>query len=167
MSLTVAGMVDEVGKRGNRVILKIDDRSARLEATLFEEAFAQYRNILTKGAIVLLEGKIRYDDFIDGWRLTVNKVQDVATIRQQNARRLLIRWPEANGTRRDLVRQLEQILKPHRDGACSIAVHYRNPSARAVVSFSDDWKIRPSNELLENLRKLCGPDGVHISYGRS
>ena len=165
--VTVAGMVDEVGKRGNRVILKIDDRSARLEATLFEEAFAQYRNILTKGAIVLLEGKIRYDDFIDGWRLTVNKVQDVATIRQQNARRLLIRWPEANGTRRDLVRQLEQILKPHRDGACSIAVHYRNPSARAVVSFSDDWKIRPSNELLENLRKLCGPDGVHISYGRS
>ncbi len=166
--VTVAGMVDEIGKRGNRIILKIDDRSARLEATLFEDAYAQYKNILTKGAIVLLEGKIRYDDFIDGWRLTVNKVQAVEQIRQQNARRLLIRWPEANGTRRDVARQLEQILSPHRSGnaPCCIAVHYRNQSARAVVSFSDEWKIAPSNELLEQLRKLCGSDGVQLSYGR-
>jgi len=167
--VTVAGMVDEVGKRGNRIIIKIDDRSARLEATLFEEAYAQYKHILTKGAVVLLEGKIRFDDFIDGWRLTINKAQAVEQIRQQNARRLLLRWPDTNGNRRDVARQLEQILKPHRNdnAPCSIAVHYRNQSARAVVSFSDDWKIAPNNEVLEQLRKLCGSDGVQLSYGRS
>ncbi|MGE0113652.1 MAG: DNA polymerase III subunit alpha [Steroidobacteraceae bacterium] len=164
--VTVAGMVDEIGKRGNRIILKIDDRSARLEATLFEDAYLQYKHILNKGAIVLVEGRIRYDDFIDGWRLTVSKVQDVAQIRQQNARRLLLRWPE-NGVRRDVVRQLEQILKPHRNGACTIAIHYRNTQARAVVNFSDEWKISPNGELLEELRKLCGTDGVQLNYGRN
>jgi DNA polymerase-3 subunit alpha len=161
-------MIDEVGKRGNRIILKIDDRTGRIEATLFEEAYLQYKSILVKGAIVVLEGKIRYDDFIDGWRLNINKAQAVEQIRQQNARCLLLRWPEVNGVRRDVARQLEQILKPHRNGsgACSIAVHYRNQSARAVVNFSDDWKIAPNNELLEQLRKLCGSDGVQLSYGR-
>lgn len=166
--VTVAGLIDEVGKRGNRIILKINDGSGYLEATFFEEAYLQYKSILTKGAIVLLEGKIRFDDFIDGWRLTVNKVQAVEQIRQQNARRLLLRWPEANGSRRDVARQLEQILKPHRNGSapCSIAIHYRNQSARALVSLSDEWKIVPSNEVLEQLRKLCGSDGVQLSYGR-
>jgi DNA polymerase-3 subunit alpha len=163
--VTVAGMVDEIGKRGNRIIIKIDDRSARLEATLFEDAYLQYKSILNKGAIVLLDGKIRYDDFIDGWRLTVSKAQAVAQVRQQNAYRLWIRWPETNT--RDAVLQLERILKPYRNGACGVAVHYRNSTARAVVSFSDDWNILPSDELLEQLRKLCGSDGVQLSYGRA
>ena len=162
--VTVAGMVDEISKRGNRIILKIDDRSARLEATLFEEAFLQYKNILNKGEIVLLDGKIRYDDFIDGWRLTVNKVQAVEQVRIQHAHRLLIRWPERGS--REVVRQLEGILKPNRNGTCAVAVHYRNGEARAVLAFSDEWKIVPDNQLLERLRKLCGTDGVHFSYGR-
>ena len=163
--VTVAGMVDEVGKRGNRIILKIDDRSGRLEATLFEEAYLQYKSLLTKGSIVLLEGKLRYDDFIDGWRLTVNKVQAVGQVRLQNARRLMIRWPDKSV--RDMVPQLEKILKPHRKGACDVAVYYRNNNARAVLHLPEDWKISPSDELLDQLRKVCGSDGVQLSYGRA
>jgi DNA polymerase III subunit alpha len=163
--VTIGGMVDEVGKRGNRIILKIDDRSGRVEATLFEDAYAQYRTLLTKGAIVLLDGKLRYDDFIDGWRLTVNKVQGIEQIRQQHARRIWLRWPESS--RRDLPKQLQQILKPHCAGSCNIAIRYRNRHASAVMSFSDEWKVTPSNELLEQLRRLCGHDGVQLSYGRS
>ncbi len=163
--VTIAGMVDEVGKRGNRIILKIDDRSARLEATLFEEAYLQYKTMLNKGAIVLLDGKLRYDDFIDGWRLTVTKVQAVDQVRMLNARRLWIRWPDRSV--RDMTQQLERILKPHRQGECAVAVHYRNGVARAVLNFSDEWKVLPSNELLEQLRKVCGVDGVQLSYVRA
>jgi len=161
--VTVAGMVDNIGKRGNRIIFKLDDCSARVEATIFEEAYQPYRDILVKGAVVLVEGSIRYDDFIDGWRVTVNKAQDIQQVRQQHARRLLIRWPEADG-RQDFVRRLEHMLKLYRGGQCSIAVHYRNAQARSVVSFSDEWKIRPDHELLEQLRQLCGQDGVQLTY---
>ena len=112
----------------------------------------------------MLDGKIRYDDFIDGWRLTVNKVQAVEQVRIQHAHRLFIRWPERGSG--EVVRQLEGILKPNRNGTCGVAVHYRNGEARAVLAFSDDWKIVPDNQLLERLRKLCGKDGVHLSYGR-
>jgi DNA polymerase-3 subunit alpha len=163
--VTIAGMIDDVGKRGNRIIFKLDDCSARVEATIFEEAYQPYREILVKGAIVLVEGNIRYDDFIDGWRVMVNRLQDIQQVRQQNARRLLIRWPETT-ERKDFVRELEQMLKPHRGGHCSIAIHYRNAAARGVVSFSDEWKIRPNTELLDQLRQLCGKDAVQLSYAQ-
>lgn len=160
--VTVAGMIDDVGKRGNRFIFKLDDRSGRVEATLFEEAYQTYRNTLVKGAIVVVEGNIRYDDFIDGWRIAVNRVQDIQQVRSQNAQRLDIRWPDKQ--QKDFVRELERLLKPHRGGPCSVAIHYRNAQARGVVSLSDEWKVRPSNELLDELRLRCGKDGVQLSY---
>ena len=40
---TVAGMVFDLGKRGSRMIFTLDDRSGRLEVTMFEEVYQQYR----------------------------------------------------------------------------------------------------------------------------
>ena len=39
--VTVAGVIDEVRKRGPRTILTLDDRTGRLEVTLFDEVFQQ------------------------------------------------------------------------------------------------------------------------------
>jgi DNA polymerase-3 subunit alpha len=65
-----------------------------------------------------------------------------------------------------MVPQLEKILKPHRKGACDVVVYYRNQDARAVLQLSEEWKISPSDELLDQLRKVCGSEGVQLSYGR-
>ena len=42
---TVAGMVFDLGKRGSRVIFTLDDRSGRLEASMFEDVWQQYRTL--------------------------------------------------------------------------------------------------------------------------
>ena len=54
--VTVAGLIDEVKKRGPRTILRLDDRTGRLEVTLFEEVFQKYRDLVVKDALVLVEG---------------------------------------------------------------------------------------------------------------
>ena len=66
---TVAGLVLEIRRRPNRVTLILDDRSARLEVSLFEETFQQYRDIIVKDAILIVDGMLRFDDFIEAWRL--------------------------------------------------------------------------------------------------
>src|ERR1700678_563871 len=66
---TVAGLVLEIRRRPNRVTLILDDRSARLEVSLYEETFQQYRDIVVKDAILIVEGTLRFDDFIEAWRL--------------------------------------------------------------------------------------------------
>src|SRR5947207_5549726 len=44
--VTVAGLIDEVKKRGPRVILTLDDRTGRLEVLLFEETWQRHRELL-------------------------------------------------------------------------------------------------------------------------
>ncbi len=66
---TVAGLVLEIRRRPNRVTLILDDRSARLEVSLYEEVFQQHRDIIVKDAILIIDGTLRFDDFIEAWRL--------------------------------------------------------------------------------------------------
>ena len=67
---TVAGMVFDLGKRGSRMIFTLDDRSGRIEASMFEDVWQQYRTLIAKSAILIVEGSLRFDEFIEGWRLT-------------------------------------------------------------------------------------------------
>jgi DNA polymerase III subunit alpha len=160
---TVAGMVFDMGKRGSRVIFTLDDRSGRIEASMFEDVYQQYRNVLAKNAIVLVEGSLRFDEFIEGWRLTAKRVLDIEQAREQHARRIVLRWPEA--PERALVSTLEQTLKPFRGGKCAIAIRYRSLEARADLVLSDEWCVKPTRELTERLSRLFGNDGVRVLYG--
>ena len=99
---TVAGMVFDLGKRGSRMIFTLDDRSGRLEASMFEDVWQQYRTLIAKSAILIVEGSLRFDEYIEGWRLTAKRVIDIDQAREQHARRLVLRWPEK---RRRHVRQ--------------------------------------------------------------
>jgi DNA polymerase-3 subunit alpha len=159
---TVAGMVFDLGKRGSRVIFTLDDRSGRLEASMFEDVWQQYRTLVAKSAILVVEGSLRFDEYIEGWRLTAKRVIDIDHAREQHARRLVLRWPEkADGT---FLKALEQTLKPFRGGRCAVAVRYQGSAARAEMVLSEEWSVRPTRELTERVAQLCGNDGWRLIY---
>jgi len=70
---TVAGLVLEIRRRPNRVTLILDDRSARLEVSLYEEIFQQHRDIIVKDAILIVDGTLRFDDFIEAGACRQNR----------------------------------------------------------------------------------------------
>jgi DNA polymerase-3 subunit alpha len=159
---TVAGMVFDLGKRGSRVIFTLDDRSARMEASMFEDVWQQYRTLISKGAILFVEGSLRFDEYIEGWRLTAKRVFDIDYAREQYARRLVLRWPE--NADRTFIKTLEQTLRPFRGGRCAVAVRYQGSAARAELVLSEEWSVKPTRELTEKLAQLCGNDGWRLIY---
>ena len=161
---TVAGMVFDLGKRGSRMIVTLDDRSGRLEVSMFEDVFQQYRSVIAKSAILIIEGSLRFDEFIEGWRLTAKRVIDIDQAREQHARRLLIRLPRA--VDQAFLRSFEQILRPFRGGRCSVAVRYHGCAARADLVLSEEWCIKPTRELTERLAQLVGHDSVRLIYAQ-
>jgi DNA polymerase-3 subunit alpha len=165
-SVTLAGLVLEVRKRGGRTSFVLDDRSGRLEVTMFEDVYQQYRALVAKDAILVVDGGLRWDDFIEDWRLTAKKILDVDQAREQYARRLVLRWPkgERNGDARKLVTAIEQALRPSRGGRCSVAVRYTRGDAAAYLQFGEEWTVRPSRDLVERLGQIVGRDGVEIVY---
>jgi DNA polymerase-3 subunit alpha len=165
-NVTVAGIVLEIRKRAGRTSFILDDRSGRLEVTMFEDVYQQFRSQVVRDAILVVDGSLRWDDFIDDWRLAAKRIIDVDQAREQYARRIVLRWPVAahNGDASRLVSALEQALKPSQGGKCAVAIRYASGDAAAIVQFGEDWKVRPSRELLERLGVLVGRDGVEVMY---
>jgi DNA polymerase-3 subunit alpha len=166
-NVTVAGLVLEIRKRGNRTSFILDDRSARIEVTLFEDVLNQYRALIARDAILVVEGSLRFDDFADDWRVAAKHIIDIAQAREQYARRLVLRWPAAaNGDGRRLIGALEQALRPNLGGRCAVAIRYAGESATANVLLGEEWRVRPSQDLIERLGQLVGRDCVELVYGQ-
>ncbi|HMK87471.1 MAG TPA: DNA polymerase III subunit alpha [Steroidobacteraceae bacterium] len=161
---TVAGLVLEVRRRPNRVTLILDDRSARLEVSLYEETFQQFRDIIVKDAILIVEGSVRYDDFIEAWRLQAKSLMDIDRARERFARRLWLRWPEQFDSPSGMSR-FEELLKPYRTGACGVSVTVSRGGYSGRVNLPDAWSVRPTRELLDKLSALVGRDGWYLVYG--
>ncbi|HET7202922.1 MAG TPA: DNA polymerase III subunit alpha [Steroidobacteraceae bacterium] len=169
-SVTVAGLVLEIRKRGGRTSFILDDRSGRLEVSMFDDVYQQYRALVTKDAILVVEGALRWDDFIDDWRLQAKRIMDVDQAREQYARNLVLRWPagkQRNGDASKLIAALENALRPSKGGRCNVAVRYATGDAAAILQFGEQWKVRPSRELIERLGTLVGRDAVELYYERS
>src|SRR5580704_768855 len=161
---TVAGLVLEIRRRPNRVTLILDDRSARLEVSLYEEVFQQHRDIIVKDAILIVDGTLRFDDFIEAWRLQAKSLMDIDRARERFARRLWLRWPaEFDGPQG--LNRLEQMLKPFLRGPCGVSVAVNRPDYAGKVNLSDAWSVRPTRELLDRLSALVGREGWYLVYG--
>ncbi len=161
---TVAGLIDEVRKRGTRVSIVLDDRSGRLEVTLFDEVYHQHRDLIAKDTMVLVEGALRFDEFSDSWRLAARRVTDLYKAREQQLRRLVLRWPDEESAEA-LVQRLADVLEPWRNGACAVGIQYRSGGASCMLSLGSEWSVRPTRELIDHLEGLLGRSGVKLLYG--
>ena len=161
---TVAGLVLEIRRRPNRVTLILDDRTGRLEVSLYEETFQQHRDIIVKDAILVVDGSLRYDDFIEAWRLQAKSLMDIDRARERFARRLWLRWPDAFDGPLGLNR-FEEMLKPYLRGPCGVSVVVNRPDYSGRLNLGNAWSIRPTRELLDKLSALVGRDGWYLVYG--
>jgi DNA polymerase-3 subunit alpha len=161
--VTVAGLIDEVKKRGPRVILTLDDRTGRIEAMLFEETFQKHRELISKDALVLVEGLLRFDEFSDAWRLSARRISELDKVREQEARRLVIKCRQCDAPL--LSERLAAILTPWRPGPCPITIEYLGERASGALTLGAEWNVRASRELLEQLEGLFGRGALQVLYG--
>ena len=162
--VTVAGLVLDIRRRANRVTLTLDDRTGRLEVSLFEEVYQQHRDVIVKDAILIVEGALRYDDFIEAWRVQARSLTDIDRARERHARKLWLRWPaEFDGP--GGLERFETLLAPFRPGRCAVGVAIQRGGYSGRVSLPDACAVRPSRELLDRLTALVGRDGWVLTYG--
>ena len=161
--VSLAGLITDIRKRGNRITMFLDDGEQRVELTMYSEAFQEYRHLIEEHAIRVVYGKIRYDDFIDGWRVNVKEVKDIDRVIEQRASHLTIHWlaVEKSGINPDALREL---LDPFRPGSCDVELHYRNRDAQARLPLGGEWKVRPSGELRDKLAETVGVHAFRFDY---
>jgi DNA polymerase-3 subunit alpha len=160
---TVAGLIVDVRKRGNRVSVVLDDDTARMEISFFSEAFQEFRHLLVKDEIVVVAGGLRYDDFIGSWTINAKSVLHIDRVIESKARSLVLSLAP-NGQGEALLVKLHDLLLPFREGTCDVSVRYIGDSASARLSLGPEWAVRPSRELRDKLTELLGNNNVRLLY---
>lgn len=164
-NLTLAGVVMNIRRRGNRVTIDLDDNTGRIEATLFDEIYNQSKHLIGKHAILVIDGQLRFDDFLNAWRLTAQRVRSIDGAIEEYARRITICW-SCQDTGPELVTRLKETLQPFRSGQCEVCVHYRSEAAEALLTLGEEWTVRLTRELREQLGRMLGEEKYSIHYAK-
>ena len=130
---------------------------------LFEETYQKHRDLISKDALVLVEGLLRFDEFSDAWRLAARRITELDKVREQEARRLIIKCSHREAGA--VGERLAAILAPWRPGPCPITLEYTGAQARGALTLGSEWNVRASRELLEQLEGLMGRNSVQVIYG--
>ena len=151
-------------KRGNRMgILTLDDRSGRLDVTLFSEALERYESLLEKDKILVISGQVSFDDFSGGLKMSAREVLDISDARERFARGLALNIDKSQ-IDQGFFTQLLDILTPVRAGVCPVRVTYCRPGARAQLTLGTEWRVTPTDQMLASLKQLLGQDKVELIF---
>jgi DNA polymerase-3 subunit alpha len=167
-SIIVAGLIVAIRtmntRRGDKMaFVTIDDRSGRVELAVFSEPFAQYRDLLAKDRLVIVEGEVSVDDYSGGVKMSAQKIYDINRAREIFAKRLRLIVSHAKAAN-GFAGSLLQVLDPYKQGHCPVYIDYQGESATARLRLGKEWQVHPTDELIHRLHELAGEDWVKVEY---
>jgi len=161
----LAGMVAEIRiqqtRRGRMAIIKLEDGSAQLEVTAFNELYEGSRTWIREGELLVVKGKASFDEYSGSMRVTAEEVFDLASARAVAAKRLEITCSINAAVS---IPQLTEILKPWCGGKCPVVLRYTNLLASAPMRLGEAWQVSLPDMLINDLRALLGAENVRIVY---
>jgi DNA polymerase-3 subunit alpha len=141
------------------LFVQLDDGTGMIEVTVFNELFEAERAKIVTDEVLIIEGKVRYDDFSGGNSVTADKLMTLGEARARFARHLLLKM---NGN--SDARKLKSLLTPFAPGPAAVRVRYRNADAECELLLGKDLCVRLDDALLEALTGWLLPENVEIVY---
>ena len=163
---TISGMVVGMrimkNKRGDSfAFLTLDDKSGRIELSVWAEKYNAYREILAKDALLVVKGAVSEDSFTGGLKMVAESIQSIYEARCSKLRRLELNITAGSD---DWVEQVHTTLSGFKDGTCAVTVDYHQPHASGTLKLGSHWKVQPRDELISRLREQFGKTNVSMGY---
>ena len=151
-------------KKGNRIgIATIDDRSGRLDLTLFGESLEQFGEKLQKDTVVVVSGQVSFDDFSGGLKMSVRDLMTLDEARSRYAKSLAVSLSEEQISS-SFIKKLKEMLAPVSGGTLPINVYYQSTKGRVLLRLGIQWSIMPTDEILTELVNLLGENAVELEF---
>jgi DNA polymerase-3 subunit alpha len=155
----VVGVRTQMTRRGKMLFVQLDDGTGMIEVTVFNELFEAERAKIVTDEVLIIEGKVRYDEFSGGNSVTADKLMTIGEARARFAKYLLLRM---NGT--SDARKLKSLLLPFAPGPAQVRIRYSNTQAECDILLGEMARVRLDDMLLEALGGWLKPENVEIVY---
>ncbi len=160
-SVRLAGIVVRVramrSKKGERwAIATLEDLSGVIDLLVFPEAFRRLEPRLYPDAVLLVKGRARVEE--SGVRVAVQEADPLEQALPAPAGRLLIDL-DVSRLNPQTIERLEALFR-RKPGRCR--VEFKLPPEFGEHTGGKDVRIQVDDELLSELRGLCGESAVHV-----
>ncbi|UXI66809.1 DNA polymerase III subunit alpha [Tahibacter amnicola] len=162
---TVAGQVVGLRKRGDTMaFVQLEDWSGRIEVSFFREAFVEFSPLLTRDAILVVEGGLSFDDFSNAHQVRARSVLTLEQACERFARHVRL---QLNGVGPAFADTLRNTLLSYRGGQTPVRLGYANRYAKAELELGSEWRVRAGPDLTRALTKLDGVVNVDLQLARA
>jgi DNA polymerase-3 subunit alpha len=157
----ISGLRTQMTQRGRLLIVTLDDNTAQVEVTVYNEVFDSHRALFKEDEFLAVQGKISEDRFSGGLRITADRVMDIATARAAFVKALRL---SMNGQAD--AQRLRELIEPFQQSkdSCPIVVQYAKNGALGELRLSDAWRVRADDALRAKLSDWLSPDNVWFEY---
>ncbi|MCK5818069.1 MAG: DNA polymerase III subunit alpha [Psychromonas sp.] len=159
--LSMRAIVTKSGKRMG--IITLDDKSARLDITVFTDLLDQYESLLVTDNVIILQGQVSEDFFNGGLKMNAREVMSITQARERFSSKLRLKL-NSQHIPSQFQQRLHQALDSAKGGICPVFIEYSNEVAQTELALGREWSITPSDELLFDLKRLLGNDNVTLHF---
>ena len=162
--LVVDMRLKKTKKGDNLCFVTLDDRSARIDVTLFGDTYDAVRNLVVKDAVLVVEGEVAEDHYSGGIKVRVSKVLSIPQARSQYASGVQVICEGSQLGQRKL-KELQALLQEHKgDGSLPVKLRYHRSDAAATLVLGEQWQVQANDELLIALMDKFGHEAVSLTY---
>ena len=155
----VVGVRTQMTRRGKMLFVQLDDGTGMIEVSVFNELFEAERAKIVTDEVLVIEGKVRFDEFSGSNSVVADKLMTIGEARARFAKHLLLRMNGGSD-----VRKLRSLLTPFAPGPAQVRIRYRNETAECEMVLGDAIRVRLDDLLLEALTGWLEPKNVEIVY---
>jgi DNA polymerase-3 subunit alpha len=169
--VSVAGYIMSIRKSGMReeYDVKIDDNTSRKVVVVKTEDYEKYRNNLIKDHLIIVRGRAKNDDYYEGGiKILANSIFTIDDVRKldnpfnvsSSLKLTLYESQMSNG----ILNNIKNILQKYHHDVSNVVVNYVKDDAAGLIPFGDQWNVRISDDLIDELMNILDLKQVEIEY---
>lgn len=159
----VVGIRTMRNKKGKKIaFVTIDDRSGRMDISLFSEKYEENAELLQVDKLLMIEGDVSFDDYSGQCKMSAKQLIDIDQMRVQQLKKITLR-----GNLDELQEQeadwLISLVQEHAGGDVPIELDLKFEN-QAVTLQMPEQKVTISEHFLETLVKVWGRNRLQLHY---
>ncbi len=151
------------GKRGRFAFATLDDSSGRIEVSVWADVFDNYRGLLKKGQLLVVEGLVERDEYggKNSHKIIAEKILTFDQARREYVKNISINLD--NKFDQDSVISVIKELAVSNEGN-QVLLSYETEEASAEIELPRDYLIDLKDENITRLKNTFGKDNVNLVY---
>ena len=151
------------GKRGRFAFATLDDSSGRIEVSIWAEIFDNYRSLLKKGQLLVIEGIVDRDEYGDkkSYKIIADKILTFDQARREYVKNISIQLD--NQFDQDSVIKVIKELAVSDEGN-QVLISYEAEEASAEIELPQDYLIDLKDENIKILKNTFGKENINLVY---